>query len=61
MEDKYGKGKYTFFREGQTTAELIKDAENFNGKVRDTHQELSYQVDMFNSDNCDIYSNCGDL
>ena len=61
MEDKYGKGKYTFFRGGQTTAELIKDAENFNGKVRDTHQELSYQVDMFNSDNCDIYSNCGDL
>ena len=31
----------------------------FNGKVRNLHQELEYQIDMFNNDSCDVYSFCG--
>jgi hypothetical protein len=59
MEQKYGKDKYTFFREGTSALQLIEDSKYFNGKVRDLHQELEYQIDMFNNDSCDVYSLCG--
>lgn len=60
MENKYGKDKYTFFREGTSALQLIEDSKSFNGKVRDLHQELEYQIDMFNNESCDVYSLCGD-
>jgi hypothetical protein len=59
MENKYGKDKYTFFREGTSALQLIEESKYFNGKVRDLHQELEYQIDMFNNDSCDVYSLCG--
>lgn len=60
MEQKYGKEKYTFFRNGRSTEELIKDLEKININPRNYHSEINYQTNLF-SDSCDIYSNCGDI
>jgi hypothetical protein len=59
MENKYGKDKYCFFRNGRTTEQLINDLILINKKPRDTHYEYEYQTMLF-VDSCDVYSNCGD-
>lgn len=58
MEEKYGCGKYSFFRGGRKTDELIEDLNLIDELPRDTHTELNYQTDIF-SESCDIYSECG--
>ena len=58
MENKYGKDKYTFFRNGRSTEQLIKDLEKINSKPRDKHSEINFQTNLF-SESCDIYSLCG--
>ena len=58
MENKYGKDKYTFFRNGRSTEQLIKDLEKINSKPRDKHSEMNFQTNLF-SKSCDIYSLCG--
>ena len=60
MEKKYGKEKYTFFRNGRSTEQLIKDLEKINFHPRNYHSEINFQTNLF-SDSCDIYSNCGDI
>lgn len=59
MESTYGKEKYSFFRRGRTTKELIKDLIKINLKPKDTHKDINFQTDMF-SESCDIYSGCGE-
>jgi len=58
MEKKYGKGKYTFFRNGRSTQELVKDLNNINSKPIDKHKNTNFQTNLF-SESCDIYSLCG--
>ena len=58
MESKYGKDKYTFFRNGRSTEKLIEDLEKINAKPRDKHSEINFQTNLF-SESCDIYSLCG--
>jgi hypothetical protein len=58
MEKKYGKEKYTFFRNGRSTKKLIEDLKKINEKPRDKHKETEYQTHLF-SESCDIYSLCG--
>jgi len=59
MENKYGKDKYTFFRNGRSTEQLIKDLEKINSKPRDKHSDINFQTNLF-SESCDIFSMCGD-
>jgi hypothetical protein len=58
MEIKYGKEKYTFFRNGRSTEQLIKDLEKINSKPRDKHSDINFQTNLF-FESCDIYSLCG--
>jgi hypothetical protein len=58
MESSYGEGKYTFFRNGRTTDELILDLNNINSIPKDKHKDNNFQTNMF-TDSCDIYSICG--
>jgi len=58
MEDKYGDEKYTFFRNGRSTIQLLKDIKDINAKPKDKHSEINYQTDLF-SESCDIYAECG--
>jgi hypothetical protein len=59
MEDKYGKNKYTFFRNGRSTEELKEDLKKINKAPKDKHEDINFQTDLF-SQSCDIYSLCGD-
>lgn len=59
MEKKYGEGKYTFFRNGRSTEELIEDLKKINLKPTDKHSEINFQTNLF-SESCDIYSLCGE-
>ena len=59
MELKYGKEKYTFFRNGRSTEQLINDLEKINSKPKDKHLDSNFQTDLF-SESCDIYSLCGE-
>lgn len=59
MEKQYGNGKYTFFRNGRSTLELIEDLKKINSIPKDKHKDINFQIDLFN-ESCDIYSECGD-
>jgi hypothetical protein len=58
MESAYGQGKYTFFRNGRTTDELIIDLNNINSIPEDKHKDNNFQTNIF-TESCDIYSICG--
>ncbi len=58
MESAYGQGKYTFFRNGRTTDELILDLNNINSIPEDKHKDNNFQTNIF-TESCDIYSICG--
>jgi hypothetical protein len=59
MEEKYGDNKYTFFRNGRSTEQLIIDLKKINLKPNDKHQDSNFQINLFN-ESCDIYSLCGE-
>tara|TARA_R110002012_G_C11494458_1_gene596539 strand:+ start:52 stop:876 length:825 start_codon:yes stop_codon:yes gene_type:complete len=59
MESKYGCGKYTFFRNGRSTQELIEDFKKIKENPLDKHTQTEYQTNLF-EDSCDIYSICGE-
>lgn len=59
MESKYGKEKYTFFRNGRSTERLIEDLKKINSTPKDKHSDTNYQLSLY-SESCDIYSLCGD-
>jgi spore coat polysaccharide biosynthesis predicted glycosyltransferase SpsG len=59
MESKYGCGKYTFFRNGRSTQELIQDFKKIKENPLDKHTQTEYQTNLF-EDSCDIYSICGE-
>jgi len=59
MESKYGCGKYTFFRNGRSTEELIEQLKKIKKNPLDKHTQTEYQTNLF-EDSCDIYSICGE-
>ena len=59
MENKYGCGKYTFFRNGRSTKELLEQLKKIKKTPLDKHTQTEYQANLF-EDSCDIYSICGE-
>lgn len=56
---------FHFFRGDKSVADIFEEAKSFDGRVRDTHNQLNYQIDLFDMidemESCDIFSNCGDV
>lgn len=56
---------FHFFRGDKSVADIFEGAKSFDGRVRDTHNQLNYQIDLFDMidemESCDIFSNCGDV
>lgn len=52
-----------FFRGDKSVEEILKASKSFTGKVRDSHLDTNYQVDLFDLidevESCDIFSSCG--
>lgn len=60
MEEIYGEDKYVFFRSGLSTIDLIELIKNINSPIMDKHKVINYQISMFETESCDIYTNCTD-
>lgn len=64
VKDEQGNKKAMyFFRGNKSVNEILKEADYFNGVVRDSSSEINFQLDLFTDEveSCDIFSNCGDL
>lgn len=53
--------KTTFFRGKRSATDIMVEADNWNGKIRNDSDDYCYQSDLLNADwSCEVYSNCGD-
>lgn len=71
MERTYGRVGYeferdpksknrTFFRNHRSSQDIIRESKDWSGFVRDDSIDVNDQLRMFDSESCEIYSNCGD-
>lgn len=58
--DQNAKG-ITFFRDNKSAKQILEEAKDFKGIVRDDSAELSYQTSLLDLDteSCDIFAECG--
>jgi len=49
-----------FFRKKRSAIDIINESKTFHGFVKDDSNFYENQLDLFNNESCDIYSNCGD-
>jgi hypothetical protein len=62
MERKYplnfntGK-KEVFFRDNRSATDIMCEAENWNGKIKDDSKQYTFQIDLL-GDNCEVFSEC---
>jgi hypothetical protein len=63
MERKYplnfntGK-KEVFFRGNRSATDIMCEAENWNGKIKDDSKQYTFQIDLLGGDNCEVFSEC---
>jgi hypothetical protein len=50
----------TFFRHNRSAKQIIEEAKNWNGKVRDDSDNYTYQLDLLGGDSCEVFSDCGE-
>ena len=49
-----------FFRGNRSAQDIIRESKDWSGFVRDDSIDVNDQLRMFDSESCEIYSNCGD-
>jgi hypothetical protein len=62
MEQKYpidplGHPK-VFFRNNRSARQILEEAENWNGKIKNDADEYTYQLDLLGGDSCEVFSDC---
>lgn len=57
-ENKENPDKMTFFRYNRSAIDIIEQAKNWNGIVRDDSQQYNYQIDLLGGESCEIWSEC---
>ena len=50
----------TFFRNNRSAIQILKEAQSWNGKIKDDSDEYSYQIDLLGGESCEVWSECGD-
>ena len=50
----------TFFRNNRSAVQILQEAQNWNGKIKDDSDEYSYQTDLLGGDGCEVFSDCSD-
>lgn len=50
----------TFFRNNRSAKQILEEAKNWNGKIRNDAEEYTYQLDLIGGDSCEVFSECGD-
>lgn len=63
MEEKYPLGltgeKVTFFRKKRSAKDILEQAKNWNGKVKDDATNYVWQIDLLGGESCEVWSECG--
>lgn len=49
-----------FFRKNRTAKDILKESKDFAGTVKDDAQIYDVELDLFESESCEVWSNCGD-
>jgi len=48
----------TFFRSNRSAKQMMKEAINFSGSVRNDADEYTYQIDLIGGESCEVFSEC---
>ena len=48
-----------FFRNNRSAKQIIEEAKNWNGKIRNDADEYTYQLDLLGGESCEVFSECG--
>lgn len=62
MENKYpidpmGHNK-VFFRNNRSAKQILEEAKNWNGKIKNDADEYTYQLDLMGGESCEVFSEC---
>lgn len=47
-----------FFRNNRSTMDIISQAKNWDGKVKNDADDYSFQIDLLGGDSCEVFSEC---
>jgi hypothetical protein len=48
----------TFFRGNKTAIDILNNSKNWNGNIKNDADVYNYQLDMFESESCEIFTEC---
>lgn len=48
-----------FFRKNRSTIDILNEAKNWKGVIKNDADEYTYQLDLLGGDGCEIWSECG--
>jgi hypothetical protein len=48
-----------FFRNHRSTLQILEEAKNWNGKIKNDADEYTYQLDLLGGESCEVFSECG--
>jgi len=51
----------TFFRNNRSAKQILEEAKNWNGVIKNDANQYNYQLDLLGGDSCEVFSECGDL
>ena len=51
--------KEVFFRNNRSAADIMSQAKNWNGKIKNDADEYTYQLDLLGGESCEVFSECG--
>jgi hypothetical protein len=49
-----------FFRGNKSAKQIMEEGKSWNGNVKDDSELHDYQLDLFESESCEVWSSCGD-
>jgi hypothetical protein len=49
----------TFFRKNRSTLDILNEAKDWNGSVKDDSIDYNYQIDLLGGESCEVFSECG--
>lgn len=48
-----------FFRNNRSAKQMLEEAKNWNGKIKNDADEYTYQLDLLGGESCEVFSECG--
>jgi len=48
-----------FFRNNRSSKQILEEAKNWNGRIKDDADEYTYQLDLLGGESCEVFSECG--